>query len=76
MTASAHGSVRNLLGEKIVRLDRGDFLTVPPTLAHAFALLERVHRGAAGVEEIRASSELYDNHYVDSPVRRDELAGM
>lgn len=92
------GSVRILLGEEIVRLERGDFLTVPPTVAHAFApaadteaellvvftpglhrfdyyrLLERVHRGAATVEEIRASSELYDNHYVDSPVWRNELA--
>ncbi|NUP26864.1 MAG: cupin domain-containing protein [Nocardia sp.] len=93
------GSVRILLGEEIVRLERGDFLTVPPTVPHAFApaadsdaellvvftpglhrfdyyrLLERVHRGTATVEDIRAGSELYDNHYVDSPVWRDELAG-
>ncbi|MFI2228419.1 cupin domain-containing protein [Nocardia testacea] len=93
------GSVRILLGEEIVRLDKGDFLTVPPTVPHAFApaadteaellvvftpglhrfdyyrLLERVHRGAASVADIRASSELYDNHYVDSPVWRNELAG-
>lgn len=93
------GSVRILLGEEIVRLDKGDFLTVPPTVPHAFApaadteaellvvftpglhrfdyyrLLERVHRGAASVADIRASSELYDNHYVDSPVWRKELMG-
>lgn len=31
--------------------------------------------GEASVEETRASAELYDNHYVDSPVRRNELAG-
>ncbi|WP_039828742.1 cupin domain-containing protein [Nocardia testacea] len=93
------GSVRILLGEEIVRLDKGDFLTVPPTVPHAFApaaeteaellvvftpglhrfdyyrLLERVHRGTASVADIRASSELYDNHYVDSPVWRKELTG-
>lgn len=92
------GSVRILLGEEIVHLERGDFLTVPPTVPHAFApaaeaeaellvvftpglhrfdyyrLLERVHRGEASVEEIRASSQRYDNHYVDSQVWRDELA--
>jgi hypothetical protein len=33
------------------------------------------HRGEASVEEIRASSQRYDNHYVDSPVWRDEVAG-
>ncbi|WP_063059006.1 cupin domain-containing protein [Nocardia sienata] len=92
------GSVRILLGERIVRLERGDFLTVPPTVPHAFApaagaeaellvvftpglhrfdyyrLLERVYRGEASVEEIGASSQRYDNHYVDSPVWRNELA--
>jgi hypothetical protein len=40
-----------------------------------YRLLERVYRGEASVEEIRASSQRYDNHYVDSPVRRDEVAG-
>ncbi|MDR7167065.1 mannose-6-phosphate isomerase-like protein (cupin superfamily) [Nocardia kruczakiae] len=93
-----NGSVRILLGENIVRLEQGDFLTVPPTVPHAFApaagadaellvvftpglhrfdyyrLLERVHRGEASVEEIRAISQRYDNHYVDSPVWRNELA--
>ncbi|ONM50662.1 cupin domain-containing protein [Nocardia donostiensis] len=92
------GSMRFLLGTEIVHLDRGDFLTVPPTVPHAFApapdteaellvvftpglhrfdyyrLLERVYRGEATVQEIRDSSELYDNHYFDSPVWREELA--
>ncbi|RDI51595.1 cupin domain-containing protein [Nocardia mexicana] len=92
------GSVRFLLGDEVVRLDQGDFLTVPPTVPHAFApapasdaellvvftpglhrfdyyrLLERVYRGEATVQEIRDSSELYDNHYVDSPMWREELA--
>ncbi|MBF6352466.1 MULTISPECIES: cupin domain-containing protein [Nocardia] len=92
------GSMRFLLGDEIVRLERGDFLTVPPTVPHAFApapdseaellvvftpglhrfdyyrLLERVYRGEATVQEIRDSSQQYDNHYVDSPVWRDEIA--
>lgn len=92
------GSARFLLGDEVIRLGRGDFLTVPPSVAHAFApapgaeaellvvftpgihrfdyyrLLERVYRGEATVQEIRDSSELYDNHYVDSPLWRDELA--
>jgi len=92
------GRMRFLVGDEVRTLDRGDFLTVPPTVPHAFApapgstaellvlftpglhrfdyyrLLERVHRGEAGVEEIRASSERYDNHYVDSALWRDELS--
>ncbi len=92
------GAVRMLLGDTIVRLNRGDFLTVPPTVAHAFApapdsdaellvvftpglhrfdyyrLLQCVYRSEATVQEIRDSSELYDNHYVDSPLWRAELA--
>ncbi|OQS17111.1 cupin [Nocardia donostiensis] len=92
------GSMRFLLGDEVIRLDRGDFLTVPPTVPHAFApapdteaellvvftpglhrfdyyrLLERVYRGEATVQEIHDSSELYDNHYFDSPVWHEELA--
>lgn len=92
------GSMRFLLGDEIVRLERGDFLTVPPTVPHAFApaadseaellvvftpglhrfdyyrLLERVYRGEATVQEIRDNSEQYDNHYVDSPAWRAEIA--
>src|SRR5690606_39148867 len=37
-------------------------------------LLERVYRGQAAVQEIRDSSQTYDNHYVDSPVWREEIA--
>ncbi|CAM5611221.1 cupin [Streptomyces spiroverticillatus] len=36
-------------------------------------LLNRVVRGEASPEEIKNSSELYDNHYVDSPVWRAAL---
>nr|WP_308801993.1 cupin domain-containing protein [Streptomyces polyasparticus] len=36
-------------------------------------LLGRVLRGEASPQEIKDSSELYDNHYVDSPVWRAEL---
>ncbi|MFG2567153.1 cupin domain-containing protein [Streptomyces sp. NPDC048567] len=37
-------------------------------------LLGRVMRGEADAKEIAASAELYDNHYVDSPVWRAALA--
>ncbi|MFE3445111.1 cupin domain-containing protein [Nocardia sp. NPDC059180] len=91
------GAMRILLGDEVVHLGKGDFLTVPPTVPHAFApepdseaellvvftpglhrfdyyrLLERVYRGEATVQEIRDSSELYDNHYVDSPTWREEI---
>ncbi|GGU65470.1 cupin [Streptomyces albospinus] len=36
-------------------------------------LLGRVMRGEAGPQEIKDSSERFDNHYVDSPVWRDAL---
>ncbi|GGR67105.1 cupin [Streptomyces humidus] len=91
------GTMRFLVGDEVRTLGTGDFLTVPPTVPHAFApapgstaellvlftpglhrfdyyrLLERVCRGEADVEEIRASSELYDNHYVASPLWQEEL---
>ncbi|WP_280507702.1 hypothetical protein [Nocardia flavorosea] len=35
----------------------------------------RLRRGGeATVQEIRDSSQQYDNHYVDSPVWREEIA--
>ncbi|MCQ9133595.1 MULTISPECIES: cupin domain-containing protein [Streptomyces] len=92
------GAMRFLVGDEVRTLGKGDFLTVPPTVPHAFApavdstaellvlftpglhrfdyyrLLERVYRGEADVEEIRASSERYDNHYFASPVWQEELA--
>lgn len=37
-------------------------------------LLGRVMRGEASVQEIKDSSERYDNHYVDSPVWQAALA--
>ncbi|MER7132060.1 cupin domain-containing protein [Streptosporangium saharense] len=92
------GSMRILLNDTVVTLGQGDFLTVPPTVPHAFApsvgseaemlvvftpgmdrfdyyrLLERVYHGEASVQEIRDSSERFDNHYFDSPVWQRELA--
>ncbi|MFA1550874.1 cupin domain-containing protein [Actinomadura chokoriensis] len=86
------GAMSILVDDEVLHLDKGDFLTVPPTVPHAFApapgceaemlvvfspglqrfdyyrLLERVHRGEATVQDIRDSSEQYDNHYFDSPV--------
>lgn len=91
------GSMRILLDDQVLILGQGDFLTVPPTVPHAFApapgseaemlvvftpgmdrfdyyrLLERVYRGEASVQEIRDSSEHFDNHYFDSPVWQQEL---
>ncbi|GAA2239709.1 hypothetical protein GCM10010104_38720 [Streptomyces indiaensis] len=34
----------------------------------------RVMRGDADPQEIKDSSERFDHHYVDSPVRREALA--
>ncbi|MFF5260450.1 cupin domain-containing protein [Actinomadura viridis] len=39
-----------------------------------YRLLERVTKGEATVQDIKDSSELYDNHYVDSPTWREALA--
>jgi uncharacterized RmlC-like cupin family protein len=90
--------MRVLLHDEVLTLRTGDFLTVPPTVPHAFApapgeeadmlvvftpgmdrfdyyrLLERVYRGEATVQDIRDSSEQYDNHYFDSPVWKQALA--
>ncbi|MER6126928.1 cupin domain-containing protein [Streptomyces sp. NPDC001795] len=38
-----------------------------------YRLLERVAKGEATVQDIRDSSEHYDNHYLDSPAWRDAL---
>ena len=35
-----------------------------------YRLLDRAHRGEASAEEIPASGERFDNHYVDSPIWR------
>ncbi|MBT2384045.1 hypothetical protein [Streptomyces sp. ISL-11] len=87
-------SLEVLVNDKVLTLEKNDFLAVPPRMPHAFApatghsadavvvftpgmgrfgyyrLLDRVARGEASVEEIKESSERFDNHYVDSPVRR------
>ncbi|MEO3783769.1 cupin domain-containing protein [Actinocorallia sp. B10E7] len=92
------GAMRFLVGEEVVTLGEGDFLTVPPNVPHAFApapgraadmlvvftpgmerfdyyrLLERVYRGEATVQDIRDSSEKYDNHYFTSDVWQQALA--
>ncbi|HSA53363.1 MAG TPA: cupin domain-containing protein [Yinghuangia sp.] len=92
------GTMRILVDDTVLTLGAGDFLTVPPTVPHAFApapgcaaemlvvftpglhrfdyyrLLERVHRGEATVQDIRDSSERYDNHYFESPVWQEALA--
>ncbi|MEU1408232.1 cupin domain-containing protein [Streptomyces sp. NPDC005728] len=92
-----NGSMRILLDDQVLTLGQGDFLTVPPTVPHAFApapdseaemlvvftpgmdrfdyyrLLERVYRGEASVQDIRDSSEQFDNHYFESPVWQQEL---
>ncbi|MFG2987970.1 cupin domain-containing protein [Streptomyces sp. NPDC048257] len=91
------GSLRVLLGDKVVTLEKGDFVTVPPQLPHAFApapgeaadllvaftpgmdrfdyyrLLERVFQGEATIDDIKASSTQYDNHYYESPAWQAEL---
>ncbi|WP_329500220.1 cupin domain-containing protein [Kitasatospora herbaricolor] len=92
------GTMRILVEDEVLTLGKGDFLSVPPTVPHAFApapdstaellvvftpglhrfdyyrLLERVHRGEATVQEIRDSSQTYDNHYFDSPEWQASLA--
>lgn len=38
-----------------------------------YRLLERVYQGEASVQDIRDSSERFDNHYFESPVWQQEL---
>ncbi|MER7170885.1 cupin domain-containing protein [Streptomyces mesophilus] len=61
--AAAAGSEADVLFMFTPGMPRFDYLR----------LLGRVLRGEASPQEIKDSSELYDNHYVDSPVWRDEL---
>jgi len=42
-------------------------LTPARERAEYYRLLDRVHRGRAGWDEVGASQERFDNHYVDSP---------
>ncbi|KAB8162894.1 cupin domain-containing protein [Streptomyces sp. 3MP-14] len=62
--APAPGTEADVLVAFTPGMDRFDY----------YRLLERVYQGRAGVEEIRASSERYDNHYHESPVWQAELA--
>ncbi|MFE0104882.1 cupin domain-containing protein [Streptomyces sp. NPDC059009] len=57
------GALQVLVDDEVKALEKGDYLR----------LLGRVMRGEAGFEEIKNSSELYDNHYVDSPVWQSAL---
>ncbi|TCC41300.1 cupin domain-containing protein [Kribbella speibonae] len=85
------GALRVLTGEKLVVLEHGDFLLVPPNTPHAFEaagdetaevlfvltqakprfgyyrLLEGAYRGETDWSEVAKTSDLYDNHYVESP---------
>jgi quercetin dioxygenase-like cupin family protein len=36
-----------------------------------YRLLERLHRGTATLQDLAATSHLYDNHYTESPVWKD-----
>ncbi|WP_327681423.1 cupin domain-containing protein [Kitasatospora sp. NBC_00458] len=61
--AAAPGSEADVLFVFTPGMPRFDYLR----------LLGRVVRGEADPQEIKDSSELYDNHYVDSPVWRSAL---
>ncbi|MET9313743.1 cupin domain-containing protein [Kribbella sp. NPDC003505] len=85
------GTLRVLTGEKLVELNQGDYLLVPPGTPHAFEaagnetaevlfvltnakprfgyyrLLESAYRGETDWPEVAKTSDLYDNHYVESP---------
>ena len=85
------GSLRVLTGKKLVELNQGDYLLVPPNTPHAFEaagnepaevlfvltnakprfgyyrLLESAYRGETDWAEVAKTSDLYDNHYVESP---------
>ncbi|WP_059010706.1 cupin domain-containing protein [Streptomyces specialis] len=58
--APAAGEEADLLVVFTPGMDRFDY----------YRLLERVHLGRAEVAELRATSERFDNHYVDSPAWR------
>ncbi|MFG3050453.1 cupin domain-containing protein [Kitasatospora sp. NPDC048239] len=62
--AAATGSTADVLFVFTPGMARFDYLR----------LLGRVMRGEASPQEIKDSSEQYDNHYVDSPAWRAELA--
>lgn len=85
------GSLRVLTGKKLVELNQGDYLLVPPNTPHAFEaagnepaevlfvltnarprfgyyrLLESAYQGETDWSEVAKTSDLYDNHYIESP---------
>jgi mannose-6-phosphate isomerase-like protein (cupin superfamily) len=93
------GRLLVLLSDRVVTLEQGDLLVVPPGCTHAFAppadsdadvlfvftpgtarfdyyrLLDQAHRGEAEWSEITETQERYDNHYADSPLWEETLAG-
>lgn len=62
--APAPGTYADLLVIFTPGMDRFDY----------YRLLEQVYRGEATVADIQASSERFDNHYVESPVWRSALS--
>jgi mannose-6-phosphate isomerase-like protein (cupin superfamily) len=92
------GSLQVLTGEEVVSVGEGDFLLVPPYMAHAwgtgpevgadvliikapgdnrfeyFRLVDRIRRGEASPQEILATQDRFDNHFVDSRIWREARA--
>ena len=92
------GALRILAGDRVVTIEQGDYLLVPPMMHHAwgtpmgsgadvlivkapgnsrfeyFRLGDRIRRGEASPAEVLATAERFDNHFVDNPVWRQELA--
>ena len=85
------GSLTALAGDEVISLEKGDFLSVPPGMPHAFGaspgsdadflilytpadaklfeyfrLVDKVIRGQAAPDEILASEERFDNHFLQS----------
>ncbi|WP_371785637.1 cupin domain-containing protein [Streptosporangium subroseum] len=92
------GSLQVLTGEEVVSVGEGDFLLVPPYMAHAwgtgpetgadvliikapgdnrfeyFRLVDRIRKGEASPQEILATQDRFDNHFVDSRIWRETRA--
>jgi len=85
------GSLTALAGDKIITLNKGDFLSVPPDTPHAFGaargqdadvlvvfspaaikrfeyfrLVDKIVKGQASPDEILATQERFDNHFLHS----------
>jgi mannose-6-phosphate isomerase-like protein (cupin superfamily) len=94
------GALEALAGDRVLTLQKGDFLVVPKSMPHAFAtpagsgadvlvvfapgmqdrssyfrLVDRVAKGQASPQEILATQERFDNHFLDSPLWREARAG-